>query len=167
MTYLQFYLPPDNLFLKNAVSDPMTQRILLIPAFFTPYHLFFNLTINPHQCKINAIQLSKQINDSWLSSFQSTPPHGRRQGRHLQAAGRTLCFNPRLTPFLVSARVDAFKHNAAIGGEPVFQPHLLHMDQGAPPLAKADVLQDGKGQEFIFGIHRFFINTIDMTNFLV
>jgi hypothetical protein len=36
-------------------------------------------------------------------------------------------------------------HAASLGGETVFLPQLLHMDQGALPLAKADVMQSGKG----------------------
>jgi hypothetical protein len=44
-------------------------------------------------------------------------------------------------------------HDAALGGETIFRPRLLDVDEGALALAKQQMLKRGKRNEFVFGEH--------------
>jgi hypothetical protein len=51
------------------------------------------------------------------------------------------------------ATIHPLMHDAALGGEQIFRPDLLNVDQGALPLTEQQMLKRGKGVEIVFGIH--------------
>ena len=49
--------------------------------------------------------------------------------------------------------MDVLVEDAALGGEGVFLPLLLDMDERPLPLAERHVLEAGEGEEVVFGVH--------------